>query len=112
MLDGADVFILSHETSVGHSPLNATILLAKSIAEAENIFDHEQAYQDMRDQAVSDEKPTVSEILCSTATAIALDNNVDMFVTVTKTGQIARALARQRPMQTILACSTFSNVVH
>lgn len=41
VLDGADVFILSHETSIGHSPLNATVLLAKSIAEAENIYDHE-----------------------------------------------------------------------
>ncbi len=44
VLDGADVFILSHETSVGHNPLNATILLAKAIAEAENIYDHEQAF--------------------------------------------------------------------
>jgi pyruvate kinase len=66
----------------------------------------------MRDQAISDEKPSAAEILCSTATAIALENNVDMYVTITKTGQIARALARQRPMQTILACSTLSRVVH
>jgi len=42
------VFILSHETSIGRNPIEATILLAKSIAEAENIFDHEKAYQDMR----------------------------------------------------------------
>ncbi len=66
----------------------------------------------MRDQAISDEKPSASEILCTTATAIALDNNVDMFLTITNTGKIARALARQRPMQTILACSPLSNVVH
>ena len=44
MLDGADAFILSHETSVGKVPTEATIVLAKSIAEAENVFDHEQAY--------------------------------------------------------------------
>lgn len=44
VLEGADVFVLSHETSIGHNALNATILLAKSIAEAENVFDHEQAY--------------------------------------------------------------------
>ena len=66
----------------------------------------------MRDQAIADQKPSPSEMLCTTATAIALDNNVDMFLTITNTGDIARALARQRPMQTILACSTFSNVVH
>ena len=29
-------------------------------------------------------------VLCSTATSIALDNNVDMFVCVTETGRVAR----------------------
>lgn len=48
----------------------------------------------MRDLAMKDEKPSVSEMLCSTATAIALENNVDMFLTITKTGNVARALAR------------------
>jgi pyruvate kinase len=41
VIEGADVFILSHETSVGQYPVEATILLAKSIAEAENVYDHE-----------------------------------------------------------------------
>ena len=44
VIDGADVFILSHETSASKYPVEATVLLAKSIAEAENIYDHEQAY--------------------------------------------------------------------
>lgn len=44
VIEGADVFILSHETSVGLYPCDATILLAKSIAEAENVYDHEQTY--------------------------------------------------------------------
>ena len=40
VLEGADVFILSHETSVGQYPVEATILLAKSIAEAEIVYNH------------------------------------------------------------------------
>jgi len=44
VLDGADVFILSHETSVGRFAVEATVLLAKAIAEAENVYNHEQAY--------------------------------------------------------------------
>ena len=44
VLDGCDGFILSHETSVGEHPLEATVLLAKAISEAEQIFDHEQAF--------------------------------------------------------------------
>jgi len=38
-LDGVDSIILSHETSIGKFPINAMNHLAKSIAEAENIFD-------------------------------------------------------------------------
>lgn len=41
VVEGADVFILSHETSCGQFPVDATILLAKAIAEAENVYDHE-----------------------------------------------------------------------
>lgn len=46
-----------------------------------------------------------------TATQIALDNNVDLLVVLTSTGKVARYLAKQRPMQTILACSTSPQVV-
>lgn len=41
VLEGTDLFILSHETSVGENAVQACVLLAKSIAEAENIFDHD-----------------------------------------------------------------------
>ena len=40
-LDGADAFIMTHETSIGEHSVEAVISLAKGIAEAENIFDHE-----------------------------------------------------------------------
>ena len=36
---------------------------------------------------------------------------MDLFVILTSTGKIARYLAKQRPMQTILACSTQQQVV-
>lgn len=41
VLEGTDAIILSHETSIGASPVESTLLLAKSIAEAENVYDHE-----------------------------------------------------------------------
>jgi len=40
-LDGADSFILSHETSTGNHGIEATVNLAKAIAEAEAIFDYD-----------------------------------------------------------------------
>lgn len=48
VLEGADAFILSHETSCGPHAVDATILLAKSIAEAENVYDHETVYNELR----------------------------------------------------------------
>lgn len=40
-LDGCDSFILCHETSIGSNGTAAVTALAKGIAEAENVFDHE-----------------------------------------------------------------------
>lgn len=42
--EGVDVFVLSHETSIGPNALESTVLLAKAIAEAENCFDYEVAF--------------------------------------------------------------------
>jgi len=44
VIEGADCFILSHETSQGKYAVDATVLLAKAIAEAESIYDHELVY--------------------------------------------------------------------
>ena len=112
VLDGCDGFILSHETSIGKKPIDATVLLAKAISEAEQIFDHEQAFQDARNATQSEsQKAHSTDVLASTATQIALDNNVDLMVCLTKTGSIARSLVRQKPEQIVLACSEFSHVV-
>ena len=47
-LDGVDSIMLCHETSIGKFPINAMGHLAKSIAEAENIFDQEQCYINLK----------------------------------------------------------------
>lgn len=84
VLEGADAFILSHETSCGPNAVDATILLAKSIAEAENVYDHETVYNELRTIAKTQgNQGDVVDMLCTTATQIALDNNVDIFVVLT-----------------------------
>ena len=40
-LDGVDCLMLCHETSIGLNGTAAVTALAKGIAEAENVFDHE-----------------------------------------------------------------------
>lgn len=112
VIEGCDCFILSHETSCGKYSIDATVMLAKAIAEAENVYDHEIVYQELRNIAKEEgSKGTTADMLCSTAVQIAIDNNVDLFICLTNTGKIARSLAKQKPMQTILACCTQPQVV-
>lgn len=112
ILEGADCFILSHETSIGDNPFEAVIQLAKCIAEGENIIDYEQVYTEVRnDSMINVKKCSASDMLATTACSIALDNNVDIFVCLTETGRIARYVAKYKPFQSILACSTSSAVV-
>lgn len=112
VIDGTDAFILSHETSIGKNGVATCELLSKAIAEAEQCYDHEQAFNDAREDSKAEGKNLgATDMLCSTATQIALDNNVDLFICLTSTGRIAKNLARQRPAQAILCCSESSSVV-
>lgn len=56
-------------------------------------------------------KKSSVDLLATTACSIALDNNVDIFICLTETGKIARYVAKYKPYQSILACSTISSVV-
>ena len=112
ILEGADALILCHETSIGMFPAESVIQLAKAIAEGENIIDYEQVYTEVRADAAKQAKKISSvDLLATTACSIALDNNVDIFVCLTETGKIARYVAKYKPFQSILSCSTSSYVV-
>lgn len=48
-MDGCDCFVLTHETTIGKNPVDSTTYLAKAIAEAENVFDYDQAFVNVRE---------------------------------------------------------------
>ena len=110
-LDGADTFILSHETSIGKHGIEATIALAKGIAEAEAIFDYDQVYANNREdlKGMDGKSPNI-DILTSTSCSMAFekDSEIDIIVCITDNGKIARYLSKQRTRQPVLACSTNS----
>ena len=94
-LDGADCFMLTHETSVWENPIEAITYVAKGIAEAESIFDYEQAFINVREETKSKGlKADNIDMLTTTGCGIALDNDVDLYVCLTETGKIARYLSK------------------
>ena len=98
VLEGADAFILSHETSIGKYTTEAVIQLAKAIAEGENIIDYEQVYSELKAEAMKhSKKVSAVELMANTACNIALDNNVDLFICLTEIGKIAKFVAKYKP---------------
>lgn len=97
-LDGADCFVLCHETSIGVEPVAAMIQLAKGIAEGENIFDYDQAFINLKEEVKNQPNGPLKniDILAHTGCSIAYEQreNVDMFVCLTKNGKIARHLSK------------------
>lgn len=96
-LDGVDSFILSHETSIGNNAIDSVVTLAKGIAEAESVFDFEQAYVNIRDEIKNQGPDALNiDILATSSCGIAFekDSDVDMLICLTETGKIARYLAK------------------
>ena len=56
-------------------------------------------------------KVSAIDLLATTACSIGLDNNIDIFICLTDTGKIAKFVAKYKPHQPILACSTSTFVV-
>ena len=49
-MQGTDCLILSHETSISKYGPESVTFLAKAIAEAESVYDHEQMYANVREE--------------------------------------------------------------
>lgn len=113
-LDGVDSFILSHETSIGKRAIETTVNLAKSIAEAEAVYDYDQVYVNNRDDLknMTNNAPNI-DILTTTSCQMAFEkeSDVDIIVCLTDNGKIASYLSKQRTRQPVLACSTNSQTV-
>jgi pyruvate kinase len=89
--------------------IEAVMTVAKGIAEAENIFDYEQAYINVReDVKLQGVEASNIDVLTTSSCGMAFEkeSDVDIIVCVTENGKIAKFLSKQRTKQPILACST------
>jgi len=71
-LEGVDAIMLCHETSTGKYPIDAMHHLAKGIAEAENVYDYDQAFINIKKQIGQPGAQTV-DVLAQNGAQIAYE---------------------------------------
>jgi len=109
IVDGADCIMLTHETSFGKYPVNATKMLVKICCEAEKTLNYKRIYEDVHAKSKS---PFVfAETISSNIAQTALDLKIGLLIVFTETGRAARILAKYRPRQTLYVCTTSDSVM-
>ncbi len=109
VMDGVDGIILGSVTSSGISPILAVNTLAKICAESERCIDYKATFNDIRLYTTA--PLGTSEAIASSSVSTVLDLNIDLIITVTDTGSIARLVSKYRPPVPILACSIVNSVI-
>lgn len=109
VLDGTDAVMLSGESANGAYPVAAVTVMARTCCEAERCVDSKQTYQNMKNWT---KNPIgTAEAIASAAVVTVHDLNIDLIITLTDTGLIARLVSKYRPPCPILACSVIGSVV-
>lgn len=108
ILDGVDCLMLTHETSIGKYPINATKMLVKICCEAEKTINYRRIYEDVFSKSKVPFK--FSETVASSIANTALDLKIGVLIVFTDTGRAAYILAKYRPRQTIFVCTSSSSV--
>lgn len=101
ILDGTDAVMLSEETTLGEYPLDAVEIMAKVARRTESDYLHEQllSYKE-RGHDIS-----ISGAVASYAVRTAHQVGAKFIVSLTNSGQGARAISKHRPTLPILAFS-------
>ncbi len=94
VLDGTDAVMLSDETAVGKYPVEAVKVMAKTIIEAEKVYDYYKEYDIKGDRTLS---------IAFSASELAEKINAKAIATFTKSGRTARNVSKFRPKSPILA---------
>jgi pyruvate kinase len=109
VLDGADAVVLTNETANGQNPILAVTMLAKICAEAERCINYKEKFNEIRLYTTS--ILGTAEAIASSSVSTVLDLNIDLIITITDTGSIARLVSKYKPPVPILACSSVNSVI-
>jgi pyruvate kinase len=99
VVDGADAVMLSGETSVGAYPVESVEIMERIIRKVESEISRERIRGGSGGRGVRDRLDALGESACVLAEQV----HAAAIVTVTHSGQTARAIARHRPASRIIA---------
>jgi len=102
VLDGTDSVMLSAETAKGLYPKESVIMMGRIIAEAERVIDYEEYYSTIRDEVLSKGNMSIMEAIGSTAVEVSIDVDAVLIVLICEKGELARQIAKYRPLARIL----------
>jgi pyruvate kinase len=104
VLDGTDAVMLSEESAVGEYPVEAVRVMDRIVRAAEGELDYGGAL--LRRERLAEQGRILPSAFARAACFIAHDIGASAIVTPTSTGRTARAVARHRPQQPILAMTS------
>ena len=105
ILDGADALMVTGETAVGNHPKKVIKVLKKVIKETEASVSNQIQYN-IKDNNQLGTSQAISHAACS----VALDQRINILVTMTHTGSTARMASRYRPAAKIIAMTPFRKI--
>lgn len=101
VIDGTDALMLSEETAIGRYPEQAVQTMAAIADEAE----HMESLLDAGERHLDNPSPSEAELMAQAACHIAAARQLEAIITVTLEGTSARLVAKNRPLQPILAAT-------
>lgn len=104
--DGTSAIMLSGETAAGAYPVEAVRTMVRIAERTEQDVDYRKRFYQYGRETDTD----ITNAICHATCTTALDLNAKAIVTVTKSGQSARMLARYRPESDIISCATTEKV--
>ncbi|MCL2695769.1 MAG: pyruvate kinase [Clostridiales bacterium] len=106
--DGSSAVMLSGETAVGLFPFEACRCMARVAERTENDINYHERFKTVE----YERKGTVTNAVARAAVTTAHELNCRAILTMTKSGNTARNIAKFRPAPPILACTPSHDTYH
>lgn len=102
VFDGTSAVMLSGETAAGDFPVESVATMAKIARQAEHDAFSMGSYRGI---VYENDNSDITNAVCDAACTTARDINAKAIITVTKSGQTARAMSKFRPQVSIVAAT-------